>query len=165
MSNITDASLKMISLLVFTLDEQRFALQSTCIKRIIRLVEITPLPNPEKNVLGVINLQGEMIPVIDIRAIFNLMPDKTPKIEDVMVIIEDDEAQHYCFVVDEVNFMEAETSHLASADVRMNNKLNFLDKILKDPEGPINILNIGNIIGQTSIDASFASNTLSDRTG
>jgi purine-binding chemotaxis protein CheW len=54
-------------LVVFGLDDQRYALALACVQRSIRVVAITPLPGAPAIVLGVIDLGGVVIPVIDIR--------------------------------------------------------------------------------------------------
>lgn len=57
---------------VFTLDEQRYALHLSAVDRVVRMVHITPLPNAPDIVLGIVNMQGRVIPVINIRQRFNL---------------------------------------------------------------------------------------------
>ncbi|OGQ82044.1 MAG: chemotaxis protein CheW [Deltaproteobacteria bacterium RIFCSPLOWO2_12_FULL_60_19] len=52
---------------VFSLDEQRFALPLPVVERALRMVEITPLPKAPDIVAGVVNVQGRIVPVIDIR--------------------------------------------------------------------------------------------------
>lgn len=52
---------------VFSLDEQRFALPLPVVERVLRMVEITPLPKAPDIVAGVVNVQGRIVPVIDIR--------------------------------------------------------------------------------------------------
>ena len=59
------------SLVVFTLDNQRYALPLERVSRAIRVVAITPLPEAPAIVLGIIDLGGVVIPVIDTRARFN----------------------------------------------------------------------------------------------
>ena len=54
-------------ILVFTLDESHYALPLSVVERVIRVVEITPLPKAPEFIPGVINLQGMVIPVIDLR--------------------------------------------------------------------------------------------------
>src|ERR671919_2991748 len=54
-------------LVVFTLDEQRYAVPLSAVERIVRLVEITPVPHTPEIVLGVINVQGRILPVVNIR--------------------------------------------------------------------------------------------------
>jgi len=59
-------------LVVFTLDEERFALPFSDVARIIRVVEITTLPEAPEVILGVINIQGQITPVINLRKRFHL---------------------------------------------------------------------------------------------
>jgi purine-binding chemotaxis protein CheW len=57
---------------VFLLDEQRYALHLSCVERAVRAAEVTPLPKAPEIVLGVINVQGQIVPVVDIRKRFRL---------------------------------------------------------------------------------------------
>jgi len=59
-------------LLVFHLDGQRFSLRLTAVDRIERAVEVTPLPKMPENVLGIVNLKGQVIPVFNVRRRFRL---------------------------------------------------------------------------------------------
>ena len=61
-------------LVVFSLDGQRHALPLVRVQRAIRVVAITPLPEAPAIVLGIIDLGGLVIPVIDIRKRFNYPP-------------------------------------------------------------------------------------------
>jgi len=63
---------KSIQLVVFTLDEQRYALHLHVVRRVVRAVEITLLPKAPDIVLGVINMRGEIIPVVNMRKRFHL---------------------------------------------------------------------------------------------
>ncbi len=75
----------MIHLLVFLLDEQRYALRLSAVERTVLMVEITPLPQAPDVVLGVINLQGRIIPVIDIRKRFRLPQRETALYDHVII--------------------------------------------------------------------------------
>ncbi len=59
-------------ILVFTLDEPMYALPLSAVERVVRAVEITPLPKAPGIVLGAINAQGRVIPVVDMRRRFRL---------------------------------------------------------------------------------------------
>lgn len=59
-------------LVVFSLGEQRYALPVASVERVIRAVEITPLPKAPAIVSGVINIQGRIVPVVDVRRRFRL---------------------------------------------------------------------------------------------
>ena len=72
-------------LVVFTMDEQRYALQLAAVERVVRMVEVTPLPQAPQIVLGVINAQGRIIPVVDIRRRFRL-PARDIRLSDHLLI-------------------------------------------------------------------------------
>jgi purine-binding chemotaxis protein CheW len=54
-------------IVVFALDEPRYALPLSNVERVVYAVEITPLPNAPAIVQGAINVQGRIIPVVNIR--------------------------------------------------------------------------------------------------
>ena len=55
------------SLVVFRLDAQRYALELGVVERVIRAVEVTPLPSAPYIVLGVIDFAGRILPVLNLR--------------------------------------------------------------------------------------------------
>src|ERR1035437_3057097 len=83
MDNLQDVDKQKIVL--FCLEEPRYALYLSVVERVVRAVEITPLPKAPEIVLGVINFHGEIIPVIDIRRLFRL-PPREINIEDRFII-------------------------------------------------------------------------------
>jgi purine-binding chemotaxis protein CheW len=72
-------------IVVFTLDEPRYALALSAVERVVRAMEITPLPKAPEIVLGVINAQGRIIPVMDVRARFRL-PTRAVDCDDRFII-------------------------------------------------------------------------------
>jgi purine-binding chemotaxis protein CheW len=75
----------MKQLVVFILDEQRYALHLPVVERAIRIVELSPLPKAPEIVLGVINVQGRIVPVVNIRKRFCL-PDRNIRLSDQLLI-------------------------------------------------------------------------------
>ncbi len=63
---------ELIQLVVFCLDEQRYALPLVAVERTVRAVEVTPLPNAPSIVLGVIDVEGRVLPVLNLRRRFRL---------------------------------------------------------------------------------------------
>ena len=57
---------------VFGLDDQRYALALAAVLRVIRAVELTSLPEVSDNLVGLLNLGGEIVPVLNIRRRFSL---------------------------------------------------------------------------------------------
>jgi purine-binding chemotaxis protein CheW len=72
-------------LFVFMLDDQRYALHLSAVVRVVRVVEITPLPKAPEIVLGVVNVQGQIIPVFNIRKRFRL-PEREINLSDQLII-------------------------------------------------------------------------------
>lgn len=61
---------------VFKIGEEEYAIPILRVNEIIRLkgINITEVPNTQKYVMGIINLRGEVIPIVDLRLKFNMPP-------------------------------------------------------------------------------------------
>ncbi|MGB8490156.1 MAG: chemotaxis protein CheW [Bacteroidales bacterium] len=76
-------------IVVFTIDEQQFALPLTNVTRIVNAVEIRYLPMAPEVISGIINFQGQILPVIDIRKKLGL-PGKETALDDRLIIAHTD---------------------------------------------------------------------------
>lgn len=74
-----------VQLLVFHLDAQHYGLPLACVERVVRIVGITPLPKAPEIVLGLINVQGRVIAVVDARRRFG-RPRREPTLSDSLII-------------------------------------------------------------------------------
>jgi len=54
------------SIVIFRLGAEEYGLAIECVRSIIRFEESTPVPRAPEFVLGVINLRGQVIPVVDL---------------------------------------------------------------------------------------------------
>ena len=70
---------------VFTLDNQSYALSLDAIETVVRAVQLTLVPEAPEIVSGLINRGGTIIPVLDIRKRFHL-PSRDMKIEDRIIV-------------------------------------------------------------------------------
>jgi purine-binding chemotaxis protein CheW len=61
-----------IHLVVFRLDDQRYAVRLDVVERIVRAVAVTPLPHAPAIVLGLMDLAGRVLPVVNLRRRFGL---------------------------------------------------------------------------------------------
>jgi purine-binding chemotaxis protein CheW len=68
----TDASLEVLE---FRLAEERYALEIRYVREVYPLIDLTPLPCTPRFVLGIVNVRGRIMTVIDIKKFFDL-PDK-----------------------------------------------------------------------------------------
>jgi purine-binding chemotaxis protein CheW len=76
----TPAEATELPLVVFSLDEQRYSLALDRVRRTMRVVAITPLPKAPPIVLGIVDLGGVVIPVINIRQRFNHPPPQRGRV-------------------------------------------------------------------------------------
>ncbi len=56
-----------IRLVLLTVDGQTYALHLEAVERVLRMVEVTPLPGAPDAVAGVVNVQGKVVTVVSIR--------------------------------------------------------------------------------------------------
>lgn len=75
----------MHGLVVWSLDMQRYALPYPVVQRVVRAVEITPLPDAPAVVSGIVNVQGRVIPVVNVRLRLRLPPRDTA-LTDLLVL-------------------------------------------------------------------------------
>ncbi|OZG71152.1 hypothetical protein BTA51_22520 [Hahella sp. CCB-MM4] len=73
-----------VQLLRFSLDEQSYAIELDSIRKVLRTVAICPIPQAPHAICGVINVQGKLLPVVDLRQKFGL-PPRPPHIEDRLI--------------------------------------------------------------------------------
>jgi len=92
--------MQVIQLVGLKLGEEEYAIDVLKIQEIIRTVEITSVPRTDSFVLGVMNLRGKVIPVIDLRIRFSL--EKMDFDKETRVIVVRFETENIGFVVDEV---------------------------------------------------------------
>lgn len=87
-------------LLVFRLGGERYALGLESVERVFRAVAVTPLPQAPECILGVVNVQGRIVPVFNLRRRFNI-PGKEVVPSDQMIVARAKE-QAFALVADEV---------------------------------------------------------------
>ncbi len=72
-------------LFAFAVEGQRYALYLSAVEKIVRAVEVTPLPKAPEIVSGLINMHGQVIPVLNIRRRFRL-PEREIGASDQFII-------------------------------------------------------------------------------
>lgn len=75
-----------VELLEFSLAHERYAIESTHVREVYPLENLTPLPCTPAFVLGIVNLRGEIISVIDLRKFFDLPQTGLPDLNKVIVL-------------------------------------------------------------------------------
>jgi purine-binding chemotaxis protein CheW len=74
-----------LKVVLINIAQRSYALYLSAIEKIVAVVDIAPLPGGPEIVLGLINIEGEPIPVFDLRKRFGL-PVREIELEDKLVI-------------------------------------------------------------------------------
>lgn len=79
-----------IEALEFFLSSETYAVETRHVKEVIQLKEVTPLPLTPNFMLGIINLRGSLVSVIDIRKFFDIPSNALSNLNRV-ILLEDGE--------------------------------------------------------------------------
>lgn len=75
----------MLRLVIFGIEGRRCALGLLAVERVLPMVAVSPLPKAPSVALGVINLHGQVVPVLDIRSRFGLPPSDYGLIGHILI--------------------------------------------------------------------------------
>ena len=89
---------ELIQLVSFMLGEEEFGVNVLKVREIIRMPEITRVPNTPHYVEGVINLRGKVIPVMSMRNRFGLEQKECDKHTRIMVMEVDSELMGFIVI-------------------------------------------------------------------
>ncbi len=75
-----------IQLVSFLLDDVEYGIDILAVHEILRISDVTRLPNTPSYIRGVINLRGNVIPVVDVRERFGLKRAKLTDLSRIIVV-------------------------------------------------------------------------------
>ncbi len=91
---------EVIQLVSFMLDEVEYGVDILAVHEILRYPELTRLPNTPNFIKGVINLRGNVIPVVDVRIRFGFPKGKITDLTRIIVV--ETGGKHVGLLVDNV---------------------------------------------------------------
>ena len=86
----SDPNDQVLQWVTYRLDEETYGINVMQVQEVLRYTEIAPVPGAPDYVMGIINLRGNVVTVIDTRARFGLPPSEITDSSRI-VIIESDE--------------------------------------------------------------------------
>jgi purine-binding chemotaxis protein CheW len=115
----------------FALEGEVFALNMAPVQEIIRVPEIVKVPKSPSSLMGLANLRGKVLPVVNLRKVFGLADKSLDEANRVIVV---DLGQVLGFLVDNVySVIEVEETKIESAeDIQSIVKSDFLKGVIKD---------------------------------
>jgi purine-binding chemotaxis protein CheW len=77
---------KELQVVGFRIGDETFGVRIGSVREIVRVPEITTVPNAQETIEGVINLRGKIIPVVDLRKRFGQVEITTDKKSRILVV-------------------------------------------------------------------------------
>ena len=99
MSQVTQDNLELV---VFGFGKEEFGVSTLYVHEIIRITEITSVPNVPEFISGVINLRGEIIPVVNLKECFG-MDSFEVEADSMRIVVVEANQLVVGFVVDSVS--------------------------------------------------------------
>ncbi len=94
--------------LEFSLGEEDYALPLLSVREVISVPETTPIPKAPSHFLGIMNLRGQVISVVDLRTKLKIKPKENNHEESVIIV--DLNGMNLGIVVDSINKVLAFTT-------------------------------------------------------
>jgi purine-binding chemotaxis protein CheW len=141
-------------LVVFNLGQEEYGVDILQVQEIKRLTEITRVPNAPDFFEGVVNLRGDVIPVIDLYKRFNLTATEiTEESRIVIVNVKDITVGITVDAVSEVITLE-ETAFAPPPPLVAGIEASFVEAIGKLDERLLILLNMDRILGLDEVAAT-----------
>jgi purine-binding chemotaxis protein CheW len=74
--------------LAFSLKDEEYAVPLLSVKEVIAMPEVTPVPHTPPYFLGIMNLRGQVISVVDLRLKFGMKPNDNKEEEKGVIIFD-----------------------------------------------------------------------------
>lgn len=149
----TDTSLVEQQLVVFDLGSESYGVDIGKVREIIRMQEITAIPQTSDFVEGMINLRGMVIPVVDLSRRFGLPPrERTDESRTVVVDISGHSIGMVVDAVREVLRISSDAIEPPSAAIKTDGS-SYLLGIAKVGDRLIILLDLEQVLNTTDWDA------------
>jgi len=134
-----------VQLVGFVIGEEEYAVPILAIQEIIKPFSWTRVPQVPKYVLGVFNLRGAVIPLIDLRAKFGLPTKKHNEETRFIVMRHDDDVAG--FVIDRLTMaIRIEQHNIGPAPDTVNGDDTIIDGVGKQEDKIITILKVNKLL-------------------
>lgn len=147
---LNEAVIEEVQYIVIRLGDEQYGINIGYVDNIVRMQRITRVPKSQPYYVGVINLRGEVVPVMSLRRRFEL-EDKEYSGATRIIILKLEDQSLVGVIVDEVREvvnLDPDTVETPSFKLDEKNAA-YLAGIGKNGENLISLLNIENVVGET----------------
>lgn len=142
---------------IFTLDAGRYALDLDVVERVVPAMEVTPLPNAPDIVLGVFNLQGRIIPLMNTRSRLG-RPEREMAVSDHLIVAWSAGRRIALLVDDTTGMIERAAHEIVRADAILPD-LPQVSGVIRLPDGIVLIHDLARFLSleeASKLDAVMA---------
>ncbi len=82
--------LESIEIIEFTLSSETYAVESAFVREVYPLKDFTPLPGVPSFIPGIINVRGQILPIVELNKFFNLPGKGLGELNKVIILHKDD---------------------------------------------------------------------------
>ena len=82
---MSDEPVHSMNALTLRMQDELFAIEAGSVREILDLVQITEVPNAPPFVTGLINVRGRVVPLADLRVMFDM--DRPPPDQDTRIVV------------------------------------------------------------------------------
>jgi len=143
-----------IQVVIFNLDNERYGVETSQVKEIIRVEEITAIPNAPEFIEGVINLRGQITTIVNLRKRFGMEPK--PIDNDTRIIVFEHNGSIIGMMVDtvtEVKYLSKENIDELPGIITSRAESKFLRGVGKLPDGLLILIDLGKVLSEEELSA------------
>ena len=133
--------------LVFSIGKEEYAIPLHDVREVIAVPDITPTPNSPPHFLGIMNLRGQIISIVDVRLKFGI---KSANTEETTVVILDLSGGAIGVVVDSVNSVLTAAADKLSVPPNLESTKNseFITSVYRTDNDLVLVLDIAGALGK-----------------
>lgn len=136
----------------FTLENEVYGINVMQVQEVLREIEVAPVPGAPHYVLGIINLRGNVVSVIDGRARFGLPAVESTQLTRIIVI----EAQQQIIgiLVDSVaEVVDVEADEVETApNVGSNDASRYIDGVVNRDDRLLIVVDLNKLLTEAELD-------------
>ena len=139
----------------YYLEDEIYGINVIQVQEVLRITEITPVPGSPDYVLGIINLRGSVVTVIDTRRRFNLMPKESDDLTRIIIV--EINGVVIGMLVDSV----AEVVYLHQSDIDSPPTINsddnsrFIQGVVNREDGLLILIDVNKLLAEEEISDLF----------
>lgn len=135
----------------FMLDDETYGIDVMQVREVLRSQEISPVPGAPPYVLGIINLRGNVVAIIDTRSRFNLGPKEVDDSSRILILEAGENVVG--FLVDSVReVVELKNSEIESApDTGSGDSARFISGLYNRKEGLLILVDSNRLLSEDEL--------------